>query len=258
MLRATGAGSVENAESLAEALELARRFSPTILLLEWDLGGAKDGIDVCKSIRKGETPFKRDIAVVLASSRASLAAVETARIAGVDEYVIKPFSTGALTARLESVVLNRREFIDGKTYVGPCRRRKLVVDYAGALRRERDKDETAKRQAVLAKVDAMLSHARAFRPGAESTLRDLRKTSGDIRTAASEMADKLLTTAAGSLCAYFERIDSDAALDLTVVETHADAMKQIVALPNVEGELRDQVARALRKLVDKKLAAPAA
>ena len=200
-------------QSIGEAIELVRRFSPTILLLEWDLGCAKDGIDFCKSIRKHETPFKRDIAIVLASSRASLAAVETARIAGVDEYVIKPFSTGSLTARLESVVLSRREFIDGKTYVGPCRRRKLVVDYAGARRRERDKEETAKRKAVLAKVDAMIALARAFRPGADGTLHDLRKSSGDIQAAAHDMADKLLMTAAGSLCAYFERIDSIVKVD---------------------------------------------
>ena len=73
-----------------------------------------------------------------------------ARIAGVDEYVIKPFSTGSLTARLESVVLSRREFIDGKTYVGPCRRRKLVVDYAGARRRERAGSGAASKYAATA------------------------------------------------------------------------------------------------------------
>ena len=38
-------------------------------------------------------------------------------------------------------------------------------------------------------------------------------------------------------------------------QTQIDAMRQIAALPNAEGKLREQVAHALQALVDKKLSA---
>lgn len=254
MLRALGAGSVENASDLKEAAVLIQRIAPTILLLEWDLEDKLDGIAYTKKIRRGETPFKRDIAIVMASNHASQASVETARIAGVDEYVIKPFSTGSLTARLESVVLNRREFIDSKAYIGPDRRRKLVVDYEGARRRASDKDE-ARRKIALAKVEALTQAMRAFVPGDKNALRELSKTTEDIATSAGELNDALLGTAASSLRNYIAGFGADGALDLKVVSTHIDAMKQIVAIPDSENALRTQVAHALQKLVDKKLAA---
>jgi hypothetical protein len=42
-----------------------------------------------------------------------------------------------------------------------------------------------------------------------------------------------------------------------VAEAHIDAMTQLMALPNAQTELRDQVARALKALVAKKLASGA-
>jgi DNA-binding response OmpR family regulator len=258
MLRSLGAGRVENAEDLAEAAALAQRFSPTIIVLEWDLDGSVDGIAYTKKIRRSETLFRCDVAIMMASAQASQASVETARIAGVDEYIIKPFSTGSLAARLESIVLNRREFIDCPEYVGPCRRRKLVVDYDGVRRRMSDKDETTKRKIALARIEELAKTAHNFVPGNSESLRNLHKGVTEITSAADLLDDTLLRMAANSLQAYVEGLGTSSALDTTVLKTHIDAMKQIAALPNAASELRAQVAHALQTLVDKKLAAKSA
>jgi CheY-like chemotaxis protein len=255
ILRGLGAGSVENATDIPEAAALVQRVQPSILILEWDLDDKIDGIAYTKKIRRSETPFKRDVAIVMASSHASQASVETARIAGVDEYVIKPFSTGALAARLESIMLNRREFIDCPVYIGPCRRRKLDVDYGGTRRRFTDKDETAKRKMALARIEEMAAVARNYTQGDRRALRDLLKGVTDITAAADMLEDTLLRVAATSLQTYVEGAGATAAIDPKILTTQLDAMRQIAALPNAEGKLREQVAQALQALVDKKLSA---
>jgi hypothetical protein len=64
-----------------------------------------------------------------------------AREAGVNEFVMKPFTPASLLARLQLVLLNPRPFIVSEEYVGPDRRRRASASYSGPLRRGSDQAE---------------------------------------------------------------------------------------------------------------------
>lgn len=259
-LRALGGYHIENAVSVEDAMELFRRYTPQVILCDWDLPGL-NGLDFTLMVRHSKTVLAPDTAIILVTERSAPQDVETARRAGVDEYAIKPFNTDVLARRLDSVLNRRRPFVNAPRYRGPCRRRKLDSQYEGPLRRFVDEDrvveDTPATQALKTAALRQLSIARAALPGAAAMSRaELRAVHGaakDIAATADKLNDRLLRQAAASLRSYIEAVGASGLFDVRVAEAHLDAMTQLAALPNAQAELRDQVARALKVLVDKKL-----
>jgi DNA-binding response OmpR family regulator len=86
------------AGSAREALETAERASPDLVLLDLSLPDG-DGRDVFRELRRrGETP------VIMVTARGT----ETDRVVGLelgaDDYVVKPFSSDELIARIRAVL----------------------------------------------------------------------------------------------------------------------------------------------------------
>ena len=92
--------AVERAMDGAEALRLAERNRPDLVVLDLMLPGL-DGIEVLRRLH--ERPGKR-VAVILLTARGE----ESDRLAGLrhgaDDYVVKPFSPAELVARVEAVM----------------------------------------------------------------------------------------------------------------------------------------------------------
>ena len=92
-----------------KALHLLSESAPDLVLLDVMLPG-KDGFEICREIQKLGNP----IPVIMITARSS----ETDRVVGLelgaDDYVIKPFSTRELEARIKAV-LRRRKQSDKKT-----------------------------------------------------------------------------------------------------------------------------------------------
>jgi DNA-binding response OmpR family regulator len=88
------------AASGTEALELAARESPDLLVLDVMLPGA-DGIEVCRTIRAHS-----EVPVIMLTARSTEADTLRGLDAGADDYVTKPFSPRELMARV-GVVLRR-------------------------------------------------------------------------------------------------------------------------------------------------------
>ena len=145
-LRSIGAARIEATDSLELAMEMSKHFVPHIVLCNWS--AEIDGIAFARAVRRGETILRKQTALIMVTANATAESVEVARKAGVDEYVIKPFNTGSMVNRIEAVIFRRRPFIDSPIYAGPCRRRKLEVDYEGPRRRLFDED-TDLRQAAI-------------------------------------------------------------------------------------------------------------
>ena len=86
------------ARTLAEALAIDERMQPDLLLLDLALPDG-DGRDVCREVRR-----RRDVPVIMVTARGS----ETERIVGLeigaDDYVVKPFSSAEVIARIRAVL----------------------------------------------------------------------------------------------------------------------------------------------------------
>jgi two-component system response regulator RegX3 len=86
------------ARTAAEAIELADRIEPDLILLDLMLPDG-DGRDVCRSIRRDS-----DVPIIMLTARGT----EVDRIVGLeigaDDYVVKPFSSGELIARIRALL----------------------------------------------------------------------------------------------------------------------------------------------------------
>lgn len=86
------------AATLREGLERAGADDPSLVLLDLSLPDG-DGRDLCRELRRGS-----DVPIVILTARGT----ETDRIVGLelgaDDYVVKPFSSGELVARIRAIL----------------------------------------------------------------------------------------------------------------------------------------------------------
>src|SRR5207237_8192596 len=87
---------VDLARTGEEALELAARHHPDLVILDLGLPGI-DGIEVVRGLRGWTT-----VPIIVLSVRDSEAAKVEALDAGADDYVTKPFGMGELLARIRA------------------------------------------------------------------------------------------------------------------------------------------------------------
>ncbi|MGN6513081.1 MAG: phosphate regulon transcriptional regulator PhoB [Lysobacteraceae bacterium] len=93
---------------------------PDLILLDWMLPGGSSGLDLARRWRR--EALTRDVPIIMLTARGE----ENDRVggleAGVDDYVIKPFSTRELLARIRAVLRRAREDdADGSVRVGALR-----------------------------------------------------------------------------------------------------------------------------------------
>lgn len=76
---------------------------------------------------KNELHFKRDMPIIMLTAESERLDVESARDAGVNEFMCKPFSAQTLADRLILVIDSPRIFVESTDFSGPCRRRKQPI-----------------------------------------------------------------------------------------------------------------------------------
>jgi DNA-binding response OmpR family regulator len=255
ILRAAGVTRILTASTSEEALQELRMWQPRVVILDWAIA-PMDGIELTKLIRKNGAGIDRTVPIVMLTARNTVADVEVARKAGVHEYAIKPVSSGGLLARIEAAALRPRRFIDSPVYVGPCRRRKMLEQYIGPKRRLADPvgEETQKAMATssVARISELTKN---FDPNDRNQVRAVFSSAKDAKTVAMEIGDHPLDRSADSLVRYIEGMGATERLDPEIVQTHVDALNQLVALPNGQSEAREQVAKGLEAVVQKKMRA---
>lgn len=253
ILRAAGVTRIFTSTGSEDALQELRMWQPRVMILEWDIA-PMHGIDMTKAIRKGIPGVDRTIPIVMLTARNTVSDVEVARKAGVHEYAIKPVSSGGLLARIEASAIKPRRFVDSPVYTGPCRRRKMIENYMGPRRRLADPvgEETQKAMATssVARINEL---TKTFDPGDRNQVRAVFSSAKDAKTVAEEIGDYPLGRSADSLVKYIEGMGATDRLDPEIVQTHVEAMNQLVALPGGQGEAREQVANGLEAVVHKKM-----
>ena len=110
------------ARTAADALDLARRSSPDLVLLDLTLPDG-DGRDVCRALRR-----ESDVPIVMLTARGT----ETDRVVGLeigaDDYVVKPFSGAEVVSRIRAVL--RRARSGAVEHEPPVRVGELELDVA--------------------------------------------------------------------------------------------------------------------------------
>ena len=83
------------------ALQMTRVERPDIVVLDWMMPG-RDGLSVCREIRRDSDPKVAALPVVLITGRADAQDTADGFDAGVTDYLTKPFKPTHLLARLQS------------------------------------------------------------------------------------------------------------------------------------------------------------
>jgi len=112
--------------SSTEALEFMQNQSIDLLITEWVLKPL-DGVELVRQVRLAKNSINRGVPIIMLTGRGEAVDVQTARDAGITEFLVKPFDIRALYERLEHVVEKPRWFVISHRFVGPDRRRRAAL-----------------------------------------------------------------------------------------------------------------------------------
>ena len=263
VLRSAGYFMITQARDGYELLERTVELTPRIVITTSRLPGLS-GLDYTRLIRAGHKEVPRESSIIVMTDTPTKVFLDAAQQAGVDEMLARPFSSKSVIVRVQSVLERPREFIDCAVYVGPCRRRRMLEDYNGPLRRFvdpiGDPDHVApwefetNRVAVRACVRKISELTVGLTPGDRRKLREIYFAVKEAESLADDTKDLMMGEAARSLGRYITAIGSTGIPDTEVLTTHIDAMHTLGILSSEHHTEREDLIKGLKKVVDKKLA----
>ena len=96
--------AVTTASNGREGLEKALNLEPDIVLLDNNMP-VMSGPEALERLR--ENPRGRDISVIMVTAANRIEDIDRADKCGVDDYIIKPFNTHDLLAKIEAIIENK-------------------------------------------------------------------------------------------------------------------------------------------------------
>ena len=178
-----------------------------------------------------------------------------------------PFAPAALLARIEAVLVRPRRFIRSASYVGPCRRRRMLQDYEGARRRETDQirisetapwEAEANRELVRQSVKDIMQCANGLAADDHDRVKALGTIVAQTEELADEIQDQALASAAKSLQRYIAGMRASHSVDPDVIAAHVNAMQFLSMLSSARANERQSLVDGLTAVVDKRLGGAAA
>ncbi|MBI4315456.1 MAG: response regulator transcription factor [Chloroflexi bacterium] len=131
VLTATGFAVLSTGRG-ASAIEMVAREQPDLVLLDVVLSDASDGYTVARRVREFS-----DVPIIMLTAKAREADLLRGFDAGADDYIVKPFSSRELLARVQAVLKRARrdmvtpaesEIVCGNLRIDLARRRVTVGD----------------------------------------------------------------------------------------------------------------------------------
>lgn len=129
-----GCSNVQDARSIAEAKETIKEFDPDFVVIDHQIG-REDGVALARWIRTDAASKAPYVPILLLLEQPSIEDLKSARDAGVNELLTKPFTATGLLRRIENVAARPRTFIRTDGYHGPDRRRPRSQVFSGPERR---------------------------------------------------------------------------------------------------------------------------
>jgi len=247
VLRSAGYRDVTPVAGEADLRMLVEQLRPRIVVMAADFPGVS-GLSFARLIRTGLNFVPRETSVILTTSSPTRSFLEAARQIGVDEIVAVPFTTQTLMARIRSVVERPRPFIDCPTYVGPCRRRVMLQDYKGPLRRSADPEKEVQpgplwstesnRAAVRLCVQKMSEYRKDLAPEHYNMLREVYHSIMRLETRSEQEQDEALGEAARSFGCHLSAIGSGLAPDPDLLGRHIEALHALALGTELDGSQR--------------------
>ncbi|MEQ1706815.1 MAG: response regulator [Terricaulis sp.] len=261
VLAGAGFEKVQFASSGAELLKLTIEFQPRIVITSSRVP-ALSGLEYTRIIRGGYGTVNRALSIIVMTDTPTQKFIDAARGAGVDEMLVRPFNGAALLSRVEAVLLRPRRFVESVSYVGPCRRRRMLDEYGGPLRRFTDPLEDnekplweaeGNRELVRQCVTKISELALGLTPGDRRKLREIYGAVRDAEQLADDVRDQSMGDAARSLARYISAIGGAGVVDPEVVTTHIDAMQKLGYMTAEHITERGMLVQGLVAVVDKRL-----
>jgi len=137
ILRAIGVKEIYEANDGAEGLQMMRDHSVDIVMTDLSMQPL-DGIDFVRLLRQSPDSPNQLCPVIMITGHSTVARVNEARDAGVNEFLAKPLTARGVIERLHQAVEHPRSFVRTDDYFGPDRRRRNDPAYSGPRRRSDD------------------------------------------------------------------------------------------------------------------------
>jgi two-component system, chemotaxis family, chemotaxis protein CheY len=261
VLANAGFEKVQHAADGVELLKLTVEFQPRIVLTTSRVPGLS-GLEYTRMIRAGYQGVNRALAIIVMTDTPTQKFIDAAREAGADELLVRPFTGNAVLSRVEAVLLRPRRFVESVNYVGPCRRRRMLEEYEGPMRRFTDPLESmekplweneANRELVRKCVTRISELACDLAPGDRRKLREIYAAVRDTEQLADDVRDQFMGDAARSLGRYITAVGGAGAIDQEVLSTHIDALQKLGVLGSQYQAEREELVLGLVKVVDKRL-----
>ncbi|MBI4182529.1 MAG: response regulator [Proteobacteria bacterium] len=142
VLRAMGAGHIEEASDGEEALRKLRDYDADIVITDWKMAPI-DGMELVRRIRTDKDSPNPFVPIIIVSGYSEAFRVLGARDSGANEFLTKPITAKTLWSRILSIIERPRPFIRAKNYFGPDRRRRQM-QFTGPERRQEEKKKKEK------------------------------------------------------------------------------------------------------------------
>jgi CheY-like chemotaxis protein len=140
ILKALGVRHIFEASDGAEGLRMMRSHPIDILMTDLSMQPL-DGIDFVRLLRQAPDSPNHMCPVIMITGHSTMARVQEARNAGVNEFLAKPLTARGVIERINQVVENPRPYVRTGDYFGPDRRRRADPHFQGPWRREGDAAE---------------------------------------------------------------------------------------------------------------------
>jgi len=137
ILKALDVRHIYEASDGAEGLQMMRNHQIDIILTDLSMQPL-DGIDFVRLLRRSPDSPNQMCPVIMITGHSTVARVNEAREAGVNEFLTKPLTARGVVERINQIVNHPRAFVKTEDYFGPDRRRRYDPNFAGLLRRQDD------------------------------------------------------------------------------------------------------------------------
>jgi len=138
ILKALGVRHIFEASDGAQGLQMMRGQSIDIIMTDLSMQPL-DGIDFVRLLRRSPDSPNQMCPVIMITGHSTMARVQEARNAGVNEFLAKPLTARSVVERITQIVENPRAYVKTADYFGPERRRRNDPNFTGPFRRESDR-----------------------------------------------------------------------------------------------------------------------
>lgn len=164
LLEVFGVGHILSAQNGEVGFQIYNRHQPDLIIADWMMEPV-DGISFTRMVRNSPKSTNPFVPIILMTGFSEKRRVFQARDAGVTEFLVKPFNAEDLYKRMLQVIERPRQYVRAPDFFGPDRRRRVIKDYHGPMRRQTDSPKNLSQREILARQKR-----------AHETLRNIRQT----------------------------------------------------------------------------------